>query len=251
MTQPNNPYEKCIQSLENPTIDQLKLKITSCKNAEKYLKQLPGMETISESEYPALRIVLSRIQQLHEKLQQLQRIPACEQCKKHGSLTPSNIHILKESVYQCYECTKSQIYNASEKQIADRIYKKLYQEVHKRIGKLKESVRHCFKCHKDSFAFLLGIIQTQCNVQSINNYKTHPLTVFKDPQTCLESMIYSCKLMEKYTKKGDISLLSKMKTYLNDFLLISSAVPRAVLNYSDVYAKILTLTTSTIRNLKT
>lgn len=250
MTQ-TNPYEKCIQSLENPTIEQLQLKISTCKNAQKYLKQLPGMDIISDSEYPAMRIVLGRIRQLHEKLEQLQRIPSCEQCKKHGALTPSNIHILKEAVYQCYECTKSQIYNASEKQSAEQTYKKLYQEVHQRVGKLKESVRHCFKCHKDSFLFLLDIIKTQCNVQSINNYKNHPLTVFKDSQTCLESMIYSCKLMEKYTKKGDTLLLSKMKTYLNDFLLISSAVPRTVSNYSDVYAKILTLTISAVRNLKT
>jgi hypothetical protein len=241
----SNPYEKCIQRIENLSIKQVSEKIATCKEAETYLKKLSSMPP---ADYPALRNTLDRIKQLYEKLEHLERIPACEKCKKHGTLSPSNIHDLKEAVYQCYECVKKQS-KENERNYAEKLYKKLHQEVLKRIGKLKESVRHCLKCHRDSFLFVLKLIQNQCNMQSYNQYKNHPLKTFKDLQACIESMIYSCELMIKYTSHGNAQLLKQMKSYLTDMTFIITPVPRSSQNYTDVYTQLSKLTTTTIRSI--
>lgn len=241
----SSPYEKCIQSMENPSVDQVKSKIAICKEAESYLKRL---STMPPSEYPALQSTMDRVRQLYEKLEYLERIPACEQCKKHSTVTPTNIHDLKEAVYVCYECVKKQT-KENERRRAEQLYQKLHREVLNRIGKLKESVRHCLKCHRDSFLFILKLIQNQCNMQSYNQYKNHPLKTFKDPQSCIESMIYSCEMLGKYTSKGNAQLLKQMRSYLADMTLIITTVPRPSQNYTDVYDKLSKLTASTIRNI--
>ena len=222
-----NPYADCVQPLTEPTIPSVRQKIQVCRGAERYLRKLPGVGQLSESEYPALRTTVQKILALEKQLDILQRVPACDECLRHSSVAPKNIHDLKESIYQCYECMKKQIYQPDVRRNSQRIFAHLEKEFHKRIKSFRESTRKCVQCQISSFQYVIKSIETQAKIRKNMGSKTLPLKALDDYRHCLESMFHNCTLEEKYAPPhpARAQLLIRLKEFYEQFSLILLTPP--------------------------